>query len=58
MLKLDYKYRGDPDWEHTLKINSNRIEHADDAAKKEFGIFYKYKINRMINKNTENNYYD
>ena len=58
MLKLDYKYRGDPDWERTLELNSNRIEHADDAAKKEFGIFYKYKINRMINKNTENNYYD
>ena len=58
MLKLDRKYRGDPDWERTIRINTNRIENADEQAKKEFGIFYKYKINRMINKNTENRYYD
>ena len=58
MLKLDRKYRGDPDWERTLQINQRRIDTAEEKARKELGIFYKFKINRMIKKNTENRYDD
>ena len=58
MLKLDRKYRGDPDWERTLQINQRRIDTAEEKARKELGVFYKFKINRMIKKNTENRYDD
>lgn len=50
MSKLDRKYRGDDAWETTMHTNAYRLEAADDMARKEFGPFYKLKINRMINK--------
>jgi len=56
MLRREYKYEGDPDWKRTIEINTRRIEEANDNARKELGVFYKWKIKRMINKNTENRY--
>lgn len=50
MSKLDRKYHGDDAWENTMRTNQFRLENADDMARKEFGLFYKHKINKMINK--------
>lgn len=54
MMKLDSKFRGDPDWEHTLQINAMRIDSADKNARKDFGVFYKQKINKMIEDKAKN----
>ena len=54
MLKRDYKYENDPDWKRTIAANTRRLEEADEYARKELGVFYKFKINRMINQNTQN----
>lgn len=54
MMKLDSKFRGDPDWEHTLQINAMRIDSADKNARKDFGVFYKQKINKMIENKAKN----
>ena len=56
MRKLNFKYRNEEDWHKTMQINERRIETSDEKAKKELGIFYKYKIRKMIRKNTENRY--
>lgn len=56
MLKLNSKYKDDPEWQQTISRNTARIENADANARKEFGIFYKHKINKMINEKAENSY--
>lgn len=56
MLNLNRKYAGDPDWERTMRINEYRLTSADDKARKEFGVFYKYKINRMIDKKAKDKF--
>lgn len=53
MLKLSRKYNGDADFDRTMHTNEFRLESADDMARKEFGIFYKHRINKMINKNSK-----
>ena len=53
MLKLNRKYAHDEAWEKTMRTNEFRLENADDMARKEFGMFYKLKINRMIKKKSK-----
>ena len=53
MLKLAGKYKNDEDFERTMHTNEYRLEYADDIARKEFGRFYKFKINRMIDKKSK-----
>ena len=58
MLKLKRKYKNDNDWEQTIAVNKYRLEHSQDQARKEYGIFYKHKINRIIkNKAKDKEYY-
>lgn len=56
MLNVAHKYDGDPDFAQTMKINQYRLEYADDEARKKYGIFYKHKINKIINSKAENNW--
>lgn len=56
MMKLNSKYKDDPVWQQTISRNTARIENADANARKEFGIFYKHKINKMINEKAENSF--
>ncbi len=53
MSKLYHKYKYEDDFVRTMQVNEYRLESADDNARKEFGIFYKHKINKMINKNAK-----
>lgn len=55
MCKLNRKYASDEAWQKTMRTNEFRLENADDMARKEFGVFYKFKINRMINKKAKKN---
>lgn len=55
MLNLFDKYSEEKDYLKTIKINKYRLEHANDSARKQFGIFYKHKIDKIINKKLENN---
>lgn len=50
MLKVARKYQSDPDFQNTMRVNQYRLESADDNARKQFGMFYKYKINKYIDK--------
>ena len=47
-----HSYDNDPDYVKTFNAVLGRYENADDEARKKFGIFYKYKINRQIKKNS------
>ena len=48
-----HKYTGDPDYERTINIVVGRYEQADEDARKKYGIFYKYKINKNVRKNSK-----
>lgn len=55
MMKVYGKYKNDNDFIRTMNTNEWRLEHADDSARKEFGLFYKFKINKMIDKKAKKN---
>lgn len=57
MLKLHHKFKDDPDYQRTMRINEYRLESADDNARKQFGVFYKHKINKIIDKNSKQNHW-
>ncbi|MBQ7453054.1 MAG: hypothetical protein IJS68_02165 [Clostridia bacterium] len=49
MLKrLAFKYRNEEAFAQTLENNIARYEQAELDARKEFGLFYKHKINKRI----------
>ena len=49
-----HEYPGDKDYERTLRIVVDRYERADDDARKEYGIFYKHKIEKNIKEKINN----
>lgn len=49
-----HSYPGDPDYERTLRIVVDRYERADDDARKEYGLFYKLKIEKNIREKMNN----
>ncbi len=55
MLKLYGKYKNEPDYIRTMQINEYRLNSADDAARKKYGVFYKHKINKIIDKKAKEN---
>ena len=49
MLKsLAYKYRNEEAFKATLRANQERYEQSEFDARREFGPFYKHKINKRI----------
>ena len=58
MLKnLAFKYRNDEDFAYTLRANINRYEQAEVDARKEYGLFYKHKINKKIEKQKDHQWW-
>ena len=48
LSRLQRKYRKERDFAYTLHANIARYENAEDAARKKYGIFYKFKINKNV----------
>ncbi|MBQ7579307.1 MAG: hypothetical protein IJT25_02105, partial [Clostridia bacterium] len=57
LKKLAYKYRNDEAFAQTLKANLYRYEQAELDAKKEYGLFYKHKINKKIESQKEHGWW-
>lgn len=51
--KLEYKYRNEPDFYTTLKRNRYRYEKAEEEARNKYGIFYKHKLRRKIDRRSQ-----
>ena len=47
------RYKKEPNWQETFDAVVHRYDTADDEARKKYGIFYKYKIERNIKKKSE-----
>jgi len=54
LRKLEYKYRYEEDFYKTLERNEYRYNKADEDAKEKYGMFYKFKMHRKINKLSKN----
>lgn len=50
LKKLEYKYQNEEDFYATLRRNVQRFENAEDQARKEYGIFYKYKMRKKMDR--------
>lgn len=48
LSRLSRKYRKERDFAYTLHANIQRYETAEDQARKKYGFFYKYKIDRNV----------
>lgn len=48
LSRLARKYRNERDFAYTLHANKMRYENADDDARKKYGMFYKFKIDRNV----------
>lgn len=55
--KLESKYRNEEDFYTTVKRNIYRYEKADQDARKKYGLFYKLKMRKRIDKKSKRNYY-
>jgi len=55
LKKLEYKYYKEDDYYKTLKRNEYRYDKAEQDARNKYGIFYKQKMRRKINKRSEQN---
>ncbi len=53
LSKLEYKYHNEDDFYTTLDRNINRYEYADASARKKYGLFYKQKMRRKVNKKSK-----
>ena len=56
LKKLKGKYQNEPNWNETFDAVVYRYEHAEDSARKEYGFFYKQKIENNIKKKLNNKY--
>lgn len=56
LKKYSGKYKGEKDFNDTYDAVLYRYEQADVQARKEYGIFYKHKIEKNIKKNSRDNY--
>ena len=52
--KLSRKYRKEKDFDETLRRNQYRYEKAEQDARQKYGVFYKWKMRRKINKRSKN----
>jgi len=50
LKKLAHKYVGEKDFDVTLRRNEYRYDKAEEDARKKYGLFYKYKMRRKIDK--------
>ncbi len=48
LSRLQRKYRKERDFAYTLHTNVARYENAEDDARKKYGFFYKYKIDKNV----------
>jgi len=53
LRKLARKYRNEEDFSKTLQRNEYRYEKADQEARKKYGLFYKFKMRRKIDKRSK-----
>ena len=53
LSRLEYKYHNENDFYTTLNRNIYRYENADDQARKKYGLFYKQKMRRKVNKKSK-----
>ncbi len=51
------KYKNQPHWNETFNAILYRYETADDKARKKYGMFYKYKIEKNIKDKSKGNFY-
>ncbi|MEG1581993.1 MAG: hypothetical protein RR334_02405 [Clostridia bacterium] len=52
--RLKFKYRNEGDFEKTFSALEKRYTSTKDKARKEFGVFYNYKINKKIDRKIQN----
>lgn len=50
LRKLSYKYKNEKDFQNTLRRNEYRYENAENEARKKYGLFYKSKMRKKIEK--------
>ena len=50
LRKLAPKYRNEKDFHKTLERNEYRYDKADSDARKKYGLFYKYKMRKKIDR--------
>ena len=55
LKSIAHKYKNEKAFYATLKANIDRYEQGEILAKKQFGIFYKHKINKAINEKQNKN---
>ena len=53
LQRLEWRYKNEPDFYKTLKRNLDRFENAELQAKEKYGLFYKLKMRRRIEKNSQ-----
>ena len=53
LSRLENKYRNEDDFYTTLNRNIRRYENADADARKKYGLFYKQKMRRKVNKKSK-----
>lgn len=58
MLDFAHRYRYEPLYHRTLTFKENAMENAKDVARKELGIFYKWKVARRTKRERKKNHYD
>ena len=53
LQRLEWRYKNEPDFYKTLNRNLNRFENAELQAKKKYGLFYKLKMRKRIERNSQ-----
>ena len=53
LKRLRGKYQNEPHWKETFNAVVDRYEYADEIARKKYGIFYKYKMDKKIKENSK-----
>lgn len=57
LKRLARKYKNERDFAYTLQSNIDRYEKAEQSARKKYGIFHRFKINRRVRKKSQQNQY-
>ena len=56
LKKLEYKYRHEDHFYTTLDRNIYRYENAETEARKKYGMFYRHKIRKQVDKKYQDRY--
>lgn len=51
--KLEYKYQNEDDFYKTMRRNKLRFEKADDDARKKYGLFYRQKMRKRVDRKSK-----